>query len=397
MGFIIPAIFLGVSAFLLNIVLTRLIAVQREQIAALKALGYTNSEIGGHYVAWAMAIALLGAALGVLGASGSVRRSRPFTTTFSGFRHCGLCWRPQSLSLARPSAFGAGVLGAVAAVARAVRLPPAEAMRPEPPARHRLTRLDRALPGRLAPPVVNMILRNLQRQPLRAGLSALGMAFAVAILVVGMFSLDSIEVILDMQYNVVQRQDLTVAFVEPRSTRAVHELAHLPGVLAVEPMRSVPARIRAAHRMRQLAITGLLNAARLQRVVDASLDPVQLPPDGLVLSTKLADILQVRAGDTVDVELLEGARPTRRSSSSRVLSTSSWAPPPTWRCRRCTVSSRKAQRMTGAALLIDQGDPAPLYRRIKLMPAVAGISSKRAAIDNFRRHARTEHERHDFL
>ena len=67
MGVIIPAIFLGVSAFLLNIVLTRLIAVQREQIAALKALGYTNREIATHYVSWAVAIALAGTVLGVLG------------------------------------------------------------------------------------------------------------------------------------------------------------------------------------------------------------------------------------------------------------------------------------------------------------------------------------------
>ncbi len=383
MGFIIPAIFLGVSAFLLNIVLTRLIAVQREQIAALKALGYTNGEIGGHYVAWAIAIALLGAALGVLG---GIWLGTSITTLYNDF------FRFPTLRFVLPPAIivtgaaislGAGVLGAIAAVARAVRLPPAEAMRPEPPARHRLTRLDRALPGQLAPPVVKMILRNLQRQPLRAGLSALGVAFAVAILVVGMFSLDSIEVILDVQYNVVQRQDLTVAFVEPRSTRAVHELAHLPGVLAVEPMRSVPARLRAAHRMRQLAITGLLDAARLQRVVDASLQPVQLPPDGLVLSTKLADILQVRPGDTVVVELLEGARPTRpvvvASLVDEFMGTSAYMAMPALH-----RFLQEGPRMSGAALQIDRGDPAPLYRRIKLMPAVAGISSKRAAIDNFR-------------
>ncbi len=96
-----------------------------------------------------------------------------------------------------------------------------------------------------------MILRNLQRQPVRAGLSALGVAFAVAILIVGMFSLDAIEVLLDVQFNVAQRQDYTVTFVEPRSARARHELAHLPGVLAVEPVRTVPARLRAGHRTRQ--------------------------------------------------------------------------------------------------------------------------------------------------
>ena len=144
-----------------------------------------------------------------------------------------------------------------------------------------------------------MILRNLQRQPVRAGLSALGVAFAVAILVVGMFSLDAIEVILDMQYNVSQRQDYTVAFVEPRSTRALHELAHLPGVLAVEPVRSVPARMRAGHGRGSERSPGSSTARACSASSSTSLEPVPLPRDGLVLSAKLAEILHVRRGDTV--------------------------------------------------------------------------------------------------
>ena len=105
MGFIIPAIFLGVSAFLLNIVLTRLIAVQREQIAALKALGYTNREIGAHYVSWAVAIALTGAVLGSARRHlARKRRSRPSTTTFSASRRSDTCLRPPPSSRARSSA-----------------------------------------------------------------------------------------------------------------------------------------------------------------------------------------------------------------------------------------------------------------------------------------------------
>jgi putative ABC transport system permease protein len=384
MGVIIPAIFLGVSAFLLNIVLTRLIAVQREQIAALKALGYTNREIGVHYVSWAVSIALLGALLGVLG---GIWLGRSITTLYNDFfrfptlRHV---LAPAILVQGGAISLLAGALGAVAAVRRAVRLPPAEAMRPEPPARHRLTWLDRAAPRRLAPPAVKMILRNLQRQPMRAGLSALGVAFAVAILVVGMFSLDAIEVILDVQFNVVQRQDYTLTFVEPRSPRALAELAHLPGVLAVEPARIVPARIRAGHRSRQTAITGAANEARLQRVVDTSLRPVPLPGDGLVLSAKLAEILQIQPGDTVRVEVLEGSRPVREVVVSDVveefMGTSAYM-----ELAALHRFMKEGPRLSGAVLLVDGSDPTALYRRIKMMPAVAGVSSKRAAIENFRR------------
>jgi putative ABC transport system permease protein len=383
MGFIIPAIFLGVSAFLLNIVLTRLIAVQREQIAALKALGYTNREIATHYVSWAIAIALTGTGLGV---AGGIWLGNSITTLYNDFfRFPTLQYAlaPSIVVQGAAISISSGALGAIGAVLRAVRLPPAEAMRPEPPARHHLTRLDRVLPRRFAPPAVKMILRNLQRQPLRAGLSAVGIAFAVAILVVGMFSLDSIEVILDVQFNVAQRQDFTVAFVEPRSMRALHELAHLPGVLAVEPVRTVPARIRAAHRARQMAITGLVNGSRLQRVIDASLDPVTLPGDGLVLSTKLAELLNVRAGDSVQVELLEGGRPIRTivvaDLVDEFMGTSAYM-----EISALQRFLQEGPRMSGAALMVDNGDPTELYRRIKNTPAVAGVSSKRAAIENFR-------------
>jgi putative ABC transport system permease protein len=228
-----------------------------------------------------------------------------------------------------------------------------------------------------------MILRNLQRQPVRAGLSALGMSFAVAILVVGMFSLDAIEVILDVQFNVAQRQDYTVAFVEPRAARAIHELTHLPGVLAVEPIRTVAARIRSGHKTRQTAITGLRNNARLQRVVDTSLAPVALPEDGLVLSRKLAEILDVRAGDMVQVELLEGPRPVRTivvtSLVDEYMGTAAYM-----EIAALQRFMREGPTISGATLLADKGDAAALYRRIKATPAIAGVSSKRAAIDNFR-------------
>jgi putative ABC transport system permease protein len=208
MGFIIPAIFLGVSAFLLNIVLTRLIAVQREQIAALKALGYTNGEIAMHYVAWALAIAALGTVLGVLGGIWLGTSITALYNDFFRFPTLRYVLAPAIVIQAAAVSLGAAALGAASAVRRAVRLPPAEAMRPEPPARHTLSWLDRAIPRRFTPPAVKMILRNVQRQPVRAAVSALGVAFAVAILVVGMFSLDAIELILDVRRTTISAAGL---------------------------------------------------------------------------------------------------------------------------------------------------------------------------------------------
>ena len=383
MGFIIPAIFLAVSAFLLNIVLTRLIAVQREQIAALKALGYTNREIGLHYVSWAVAIALVGTCVGI--AAGIWLGSAMMTLYNDFFRFPTLRYvlPPAVIVEGAIISLSAGAAGAIGAVTRAVRLPPAEAMRPEPPARHVITWLDRAIPHRLAFPAVKMILRNLQRQPVRAGLSSLGVAFAVAMLILGMFSLDAIEELLDMQYNVSQRQDYMVTFVEPRARRAVHELARLPGALAVEPVRLVPATLRSGHRTRREIITGLVPDSHLYRVVGTSLDPVPLPADGLVLSTKLAQVLGVRAGESLQVELLEGARPVRAvvvtALVDEYLGTAAYMD-----IGALQRFLREGPAVSGAALLADKADPDEFYRRIKATPAIAGVSSKRAAIQNFR-------------
>jgi putative ABC transport system permease protein len=198
-----------------------------------------------------------------------------------------------------------------------------------------------------------------------------------------MFSLDAIEELLDMQFNVAQRQDYTVAFVEPRSARARHELAHLPGVLAVEPVRMVPARLRAGHRTRQQVITGLDERSRLHRVVDTSLTPIPLPGEGLVLSATLAEVLGVSTGDEIHVELLEGSRPVKTikvaATVDEYMGTSVYM-----EIAALQRFLREGPTMSGAVLLADKGDASELYRRIKATPAIAGVSSKRAAIDNFR-------------
>ena len=383
MGLIIPAIFLGVSAFLLNIVLTRMIAVQREQIAALKALGYTNREIASHYVSWALAVALTGTVLGALAGIWLGSSMMTLYNDFFRFPTLRYVLAPSLIAKGAMISLSAATIGAVGAVMRAIRLPPAEAMRPEAPARHAVTRIERAIPQRLAAPALKMIVRNLQRQPVRAGFSALGVAFAVAILIVGMFSLDAIELLLDVQFNVAQRQDYTVTFVEPRSSRALYELANLPGVLAVEPIRAVPARLHAGHRTRQQIITGISQGSRLQRVIDRSLATVSLPGDGLVLSSKLAEVLGVAAGDNLQVELLEGAR-TLRTLHVAALVDEYMGTSVYMDIAALQRLMREGPTVSGAVLLVDKGDPNPLYRRIKATPAIAGIGSKRAAINNFR-------------
>ena len=382
-GLIIPVVFLVVAAFLLNVVLTRIVAVQREQIAALKAVGYSGWELGLHYTKWALVIATAGAVIGMAG--GAWLGSQMIEIYNDFFRFPILQYRlpPWLMVGAVAVAFAAGILGALEAVRRVLALPPAEAMRPEPPARYRRSWLERMGVRRLLSPATRMVMRNIGRHPVRAATSVFGIALAASMLILGTFSLDAIDVLMDVQFNAAQRHDVTVSFVEPASAGAIHEISRLPGVVHAEPLRAVPVRIRFGHRSRQLAITGLVGEPYLNRVVDADHGPVGLPPGGIVLTRKLAEILDARLGSTVTVEVLEGRRPIRQTVVTAVveeyMGTAAYME--VGALRRLM---REGGNLSGAFLQVDASTIDSLYRRLKVMPRVAGVSIKDAAIVSFK-------------
>ena len=303
LGTVLPAIFLGVAAFLLNVVVTRLINTQREQIASLKALGYGNAAIASHYLKLVLVIVALGLALGVVIGD---RLGEMFAGLYAEFFHFPrLVHRVPSVLVAQGAgvtlvAALAGTLGAILAVAR---LAPAQAMRPPAPARYRRTLLER-LGIRALGPGPRMILRNMERRPLRTAMSIGGIAAAVAITILGNFFRDAIDVIVDTQFNLSLRGDVTVWTTDPVSDVARHELERLPGVTQVEATRFVPVTLVHGARRERSMIRGYAPRAQLYRVIDMDRREVPLEGRGLVLTDRLADKLGVRAGDTVQAEVL---------------------------------------------------------------------------------------------
>ncbi len=381
-GFFIPLIFFGVAAFILNVALTRALALQRPQIAALKALGFSNGELVWHYLKWSLLIAAVGAFAGVVAGawlgSGLIRLYNQF------FRFPILDYQ-LSVGVAVTSLIGsliAGATGAQSAVRRAVRISPAEAMRPERPARYRRSIVERWRKVRLTP-ATRMILRNVERQPVRSLVSVVGIAFGVAVLFVGLAFIDVMNVLMNQQFESAMRQDATITFVEPRTGRALYAVEHLPGVMDVEPMRSVPVRIRAGSRSRTLAITGMPRSTELNRVIDRSGRVISLPPDGLVLSKMLADILHVTPGTQLQVEVLEGERPVREVPIAGLVDDTMGlqAYMEIDAVRRLL---REGAVVTGAALTLDPAAVDRFYATVKLTPAVAGVALREAMLQNFR-------------
>jgi putative ABC transport system permease protein len=382
-GFITPLIFFGVAAFILNVALARALALQRPQIAALKALGFSNRELAWHYIKWGLAIAGVGAVGGV--AAGAWLGSA-LTGLYNQFFRFPVLDYELSIGVAVASlviSLVVAALGAQSAVRRAVRIPPAEAMRPELPAGYRRSLLERPWRRFRLTLVTRMILRNLERQPGRTLVSVVGIAFAVAVLFVGLAFIDVMDELITQQFSVAMRQDATVNFVEPRSERAVHALEHLPGVMDLEPIRSVPVRLRAGHRSRTLAITGLPPTPHLNRVVDRGIRAQSLPDGGLVLSKMLGDILGVAPGQSLQVEVLEGEQPVRDVPVVALVD-DSMGLQAYMQIDAVRRLMRESGVITGAALTLDPAAVHRFYATVKTLPTVAGVALREVTLRNFR-------------
>ncbi len=382
MGRTFSVIFLAVAAFLLNMVITRLVSTQREEIAALKAFGYSNASIGLHYAKLVVAIVLLGIVAGVLA---GIWLGQGLSNTYGEyyrFPYLQFLLRPGIVMIATLITALAALAGTVFAVRRAVRLPPAQAMRPEPPPVYRATLIERFGVQRYLSQPSRMILRHVERRPVKSALSVLGMAFAGGIVISGTFMTDAVDFMVEAEFRMARREDITVNFTEATSYAAVYELAALPGVTRVEPVRVVPVRLRHGHHSYRTTIQGLLRDGDLHRTLDTQLQPVSFPPDGIVLTDYLGERLGLKLGDTLTVEVLDGSRPQREipvvGFVQQYIGTGGYMD--------ITALNRllhEDRAISGAYLAVDAQFSEDVYARLKQIPRVAAVQVNELAIRNY--------------
>jgi len=384
MAAVFPTIFLGVAAFLLNVVVTRLISTQREQIAILKAFGYSNAEVGWHFVKLVLVIVALGLAIGVAVGVWMGRGMSGIYAEFYRFPFLVYRLEPWVIALAALVSTAAGLAGTLLAVGRAARLPPAEGMRPETPPVYRATLIERlGLQRWLAQPS-RMIARHIERRPLKALLTVLGIASACGIVVVSNFQRDAIGYMIDVQYRVSQREDLMLSFVEPTSERALYSITALPGVRHAEGFRAVPVRLRSGHLSYRTQIQGLEPEGELFRLIDTELRRIDLPPGGVVLTDYLAELLGVGVGDRLTAEVLEGSRPVLEvpvvGLARQYMGVGAYM-----ERRALNRLMGEGPALSGAFLALDPEQEQAVYAALKEMPRVAGTVSKSTAIESFNR------------
>ena len=380
MGSVLPSIFLGVAAFLLNVVVSRLVATQREQIAALKALGYPNRAIAAHYLKMVMAIVTVGFALGLalgdaLGAMFTQLYAEFFR--FPDFEHRIAPWL---VVIALLIAVATAVLGTLNAIAATVRLAPAEAMRPPAPGHYRRTLLERLGVARI-PTSLRMIMRNMERRPLRTGLSIGGVAAAVAIVIMGNFFRDAIEFIVDTQFTLVMHNDVAVWTFEVVPDRAREELLRLPGVKAAESNRFVPVTLVNGHRRERSQLRGYETVPELYRIVDVDQRETLPSGEGVVLTDRLASKLGLRVGDSVQAEVLEGRPRTLQltvdATVREMMGLNAYMNRPA-----LNRALGESDLSSGFMLSIEPGSEPALLAATRLMPRVAGAFSKATMLRN---------------
>ena len=377
-----PVVFLSVAAFMTNAVLSRLLNLQREQIAILKSFGFANRQIVGHYLKFALVMVAGGTALGALGGSLLGRRLVVMYQLFFRFPELTFQLDRDAFGLALLASTFAAVVGVFSAVRRAAQLPPADAMRPEPPANYRPAFIERSGIAHLFSHSFRIAVRNLERRPMQALFTVAGLALATAILIVPNCFRDSVARVLGFQWDVIQRQDITIGLVEPSGSRARQAFAHLPGVLTVEAFRNAAARIRFGHHTRQIALQGLLRDGEHTRVVGAGTRQILPPENGLVISAKLAEVLGAKIGDTLRVEMLEGRRLT--TDVQLVGLAEDLAGMNAYMALGAVNRLLgEGDLVTGASFTVDGAQRGEFLRALKTVPRVGWIAVKESLRENF--------------
>lgn len=384
MSRVMPPIFLAVSIFLLNIVITRLVQTEREQIGLIKAFGYSNRDVGLHYLKFVLAIAIAGA---FVGWGGGVWLGRSMAALYQNYYHFPFLVYAidfQTLGVALVVSSLAAMLGGYFAVRSAVILTPAIAMRPPAPPKYgRGNGVSRRLNKFLDQPS-RMIVRRLASQPGRALLTAFGIGAAMGLSVMMRFNINATDYMLDVSFNVIDRSDVMVTFAEPLSEKALLELARIDGVTFVEPVRSSPVLFSNQRKEFLGGISGLPEDPVLNRAVDSNLQPVDVSGDGIILSEQLAEILKVSLGDTLSVEVRDGRRPTL--DIPVVGKVDAWIGTPAYmEMDALNRLLKEPNRVTGAYLKIDPQQRAAVYEKLKAIPLIAGVSLRREAYQNFKK------------
>lgn len=371
----VPPVFLAVAAYLLYIVISRLVQAERGQIGLLKAFGYTDPEVGWHYFKLILSIAVGGALAGGLLGIAAGRAMVELYLVYFKFPFLIFRVEPSSFLIGFGTSILSASAGGVVVLRRVFSLTPADAMQAEAPEDFSRARRMGPFLARLLDQPSRMVLRRLTRQPWRMMGAISGVAAGVALSAAMTSVLNSFDDMMDLSFNVLDRSDVMMSFIHPIEARSVFDLESLPGVIEVEPVRVVGAILRNGRDDYRGYVNGLAPDARLFRALDSDRRDIFLREDGIILSTGLAQTLSIGAGEVLRLDIREGRQPVVEVPVMGVAESLMGAPA----YMDLAALNRllgEPLRVSGAYLRVDADRQAAIYRALKDMPMVAGVSVK---------------------
>ncbi len=384
MAFFMPFIFLSISAFLVHVIVSRLVSLQRNQIATLKACGYTNFQVASHYLTLVAVTLSLGAVPGVISGLLLGLYECGMYQDFFKFPSLDFVISPAAIAVGVAAGVIPGLLGALSSILAIVRMPPAEAMKPpSPPVMHQgiLERLH--IQARISI-IGRMVIRDLLLRPWRMGMTIIGMSASLALIITSSFWRDTIFYIFDTQFQIAQREDFTVNFIRPLPIEALNQIQAIPGVLEVEGYHMVPIRFRYKNYKREIAIQGWPSESRLRKLVSTQGEFISLPHQGLLVSNSFHEWWGAELGEMVDIEALDGTQrnlslPITGFTNDLIGNSAYMEIHDLWRV------FRESETYNLAALHIDPRQSAPIFAKLKSLPGVASVNVKTLLYESFKK------------
>ncbi len=373
MALVLPPVFFAISAFLVAMVMGRIVALERSEIGLLKALGYSDAEVCIHYLMLAGLIAVFGISIGWAVGTWLARGMSELYVEFFDFPFLIFSVSSWVYGLSGGLAILATMFGAARAALSAARLSPAVAMQPPAPPRFRRTWIDFAMVrARFSQPTV-MILRSLTRWPVRSALTTLGLSLAVAAVMASSFMGNVVQEIVDQAFYLSNRQDATLVFARETPVSVIEDVARLPGVLQVEGQQFHAAVLHHAQFEKRVSIEARFPGSDLSRVISKGEDVVEVPPGGIVLSDQLAKQLHLEVGDTVEVEFLTGKRETHEMQVTGLVTQYFGLGAYVDLAYLDRLFNRAAQ-VTAANITLDDARAGDLHRALKDIPNLAATN-----------------------
>lgn len=309
MATLLPLMFLIVAALIINVLMVRIAEQQRTVVGTLKALGYFDKQIFWHFIQFGIVVGALG---GLAGCLLGYLISGSMITLYKGFfefPHLANQLYPGIMISGIAISLFFAILGTIHGVHTVAKLNPAEAMQEQTPAIGDSVLLERwswfwkHLDFRW-----QMILRGQLRNKTRSIIAILSGALGAAIVVMAFGLSNSLDMMLAFQFDKIMHNDFSISFRNEQPEQAIDMAKRIPGVLKAEPLFNVAGTFVSKNHQKKGVITGLLADGTMTVPHDATGNVVSVPSSGVLITVRMAKLLDVKEGDTIRFTPVKGTR-----------------------------------------------------------------------------------------